>query len=69
MSVIAFDDAATRRAPQRVLSRDEKAMLFDHALMAMGRHPCRADALAAAPLIAAFAAAYVAIRDREEGIV
>ena len=70
MAVIAWDDARQKRAP---LSEGEKAMLFDLAVTAggfsPGREASRSEALAAAPLIEAFARAYVAIRDREDGIV
>jgi hypothetical protein len=69
MRVIAFDEAVAARAPALPLNQSEKAMLFDLAIAAAGREPARADALQAAPLIAAFAQAYVAIRDREEGLV
>lgn len=55
------------------LSQSEKAMLFDLAMEAGGHRPApapgRSEALAAASLIAAFARAYVTIRDREDGIV
>lgn len=69
MRVIAFDEAVAARAPNLPLSEAEKAMLFDLALAAAGREPCRSEAFQAAPLIDAFARAYVAIRDREEGLV
>jgi hypothetical protein len=51
------------------LSESEKAMLFDMALAADPRDSGRADIGAAAPLIEAFARAYVAIRDREDGVI
>lgn len=55
------------------LTDGEKAMLFDLAMEAGGFRGAaaatRSDALAAAPLILAFAQAYVSIRDRAEGIV
>ena len=70
MSVTALNDTRSQRTP---LSEGEKAMLFDLALSAgsfgAGRNPSRTEAIAAAPLIEAFARAYVAIRDREDGIV
>lgn len=69
MRVIAFDEAVAARAPAMPLTESEKAMLFDLAIAAAGREPCRAEAFQAAPLIDAFARAYVAIRDREEGLV
>jgi hypothetical protein len=70
MAVLAFDAARPARPTPSVLSEGEKAMLFDLAMEAGGcRENSRADALAAAPLIEAFARAYVAIRDREDGIV
>lgn len=69
MRVIAFDEAVAARAPHMPLSESEKAMLFDLAIVAAGREVCRAEAFYAAPLIDAFARAYVAIRDREDGIV
>jgi hypothetical protein len=69
MRVIAFDEALAARAPSLPLSQSEKAMLFDLAIAASGRESGRTEALQAAPLIDAFARAYVAIRDREEGLV
>ena len=68
MPVLALE---TRRpAPLRApLSEREKAMLFDLALAAAPHAAARGDAIAAAPLIEAFARAYVAIRDREDGLV
>jgi hypothetical protein len=69
MRVIAFDEAVAARAPVLPLSESEKAMLFDLALAAAGREAGRTEALQAAPLIDAFARAYVAIRDRQEGLV
>lgn len=69
MRVIAFDEAVAARAPSLPLSESEKAMLFDLAIAAAGREPSRSEAFQSAPLIDAFARAYVAIRDREEGLV
>lgn len=73
MRVIAFDEAVAARVPVQPsglpLSESEKAMLFDLAIAAAGREPTRAEAFQAAPIIDAFARAYVAIRDREEGLV
>lgn len=70
MAISAIEEARAARTP---LSDGEKAMLFDLAMEAGGfrraRDASRAEALAAAPLIEAFARAYVAIRDREDGIV
>ncbi len=70
MAVSAIVDARAARTP---LSEGEKAMLFDLAMEAggfrYGRDASRTEALAAAPLILAFARAYVAIRDREDGLV
>ena len=69
MPVVAFDGL---RAPARravtFLTEREKAMLFDMALDARAE-VAYAEVAAAAPLIEAFARAYVALRDREEGIV
>jgi hypothetical protein len=62
----------TARTARQVLSEGEKAMLFDLAMEVGGfraRAPATGEVLAAAPLIMAFARAYVAIRDREDGIV
>jgi len=69
MRVVAFDEAVAARAPQMPLSESEKAMLFDLAIAAAGREASRAEAFHSAPLIDAFAKAYVAIRDREEGLI
>ncbi|KAF0179909.1 MAG: hypothetical protein IV086_13550 [Hyphomonadaceae bacterium] len=69
MRAIAFDEVVAGRAPSLPLSESEKAMLFDLALAATGRESGRAEALQVAPVIDAFARAYVAIRDREEGLV
>ena len=69
MRVIAFDEAVAARATLMPLSESEKAMLFDLAIAAAGREPSRTEVFQAAPLIDAFARAYVAIRDREEGLV
>ena len=70
MAIRAIEAARVARAP---LSEGEKAMLFDLAMEAggfgHGRAASRAETLAAAPLIEAFARAYVAIRDREDGVV
>ena len=70
MAVVAWEAARAKRAR---LSEGEKAMLFDLALSADGfpasREASRTAALAAAPLIEAFARAYVAIRDREDGVI
>lgn len=70
MGVRAIGTACAARQP---LSEGEKAMLFDLAMEAGGfrggREVSRTEALAAAPLILAFARAYVTIRDREDGIV
>ena len=70
MAIIAIEDARAARAP---LNEGEKAMLFDLAMEAGGfgggREVSRTETLTAAPLILAFARAYVAIRDREEGLV
>jgi hypothetical protein len=57
------------------LSDQEKARLFDAALNAAGAKIADDDSAPArharslAPLVMACAAAYIAIRDREEGIV
>jgi len=51
------------------LSEAEKAHLFDLAFAASRTGPARPDLIAAAPLIVAFAQAYVAVRDREEGLI
>lgn len=69
MRVVAFDEVVAVRAGAATLSESEKAMLFDLAIAASGREPGGAEALQAAPLIDAFARAYVAIRDRAEGLV
>jgi len=70
MPVVAFEDARAARPTLRAaLSESEKAMLFDLAIAADGRDAGRADIGAAAPLIEAFARAYVAIRDREDGVI
>jgi hypothetical protein len=70
MALRAVTVARPARAP---LSESEKAMLFDLAMdagaLTTARMPSRADALSAAPLIVAFAQAYVAIRDREDGVI
>jgi hypothetical protein len=70
MALTAIEDA---RAARAALTENEKAMLFDLAMEAggfrSGRKATRTEALAAAPLILAFARAYVSIRDREEGLV
>lgn len=69
MRMIAFDETLASRAPALSLSEREKAILFDLAMAAAGREPGRSEVMQAAPLIDAFARAYVAIRDREDGIV
>lgn len=70
MPVVAFEDArAARPILRATLSESEKAMLFDMALAADPRDCGRADISTAAPLIEAFARAYVAIRDREDGVI
>ncbi|MDX2233008.1 MAG: hypothetical protein NW200_00790 [Hyphomonadaceae bacterium] len=69
-SAIAHDGAGGAPADKAAALTDrEKAMLFDLALASAARPNEAAQAIAAAPLILAFARAYVAIRDREEGIV
>lgn len=69
MPVVARE--GVRAMARKGLSEGEKAMLFDLALGAASRarELSRGQVLAAAPLIEAFARAYVAIRDREDGIV
>ena len=68
MTIYAIEAARAARMP---LSEGEKAMLFDLAMAAGGSRLARSrtETIAAAPLIEAFARAYVAIRDREDGIV
>jgi hypothetical protein len=61
----SFEDGA-----DLALSVEEKAALFDAALHAAGeRQANRRAAQRSAAVIAAFARAYVMIRDREDGLV
>lgn len=70
MRVVSLGSARPARDRLRAaLSEREKAMLFDLALAAGAREASCREALAAAPLIEAFARAYVAIRDREDGLI
>lgn len=72
MVVRAIDAPRMARQPAGTalnLSEGEKAMLFDLALEAGGFRAGREAWLEAAPLIAAFARAYVTIRDREDGLI
>jgi hypothetical protein len=66
-AVVAFGQTGRPRL-KGALSAHEKAMLFDLALDA-GRVAPYMELARAAPLIEAFARAYVAVRDREDGIV
>lgn len=68
---MAYDAASPSTARSLPLSLNEKAALFDLALAAAGVSDDEKvyAASAHANLIAAFARAYILIRDREEGIV
>jgi hypothetical protein len=71
MTYWTLEDRPGAAAPQRLaLSTAEKAQLLDLALAAAGEsHQSPAAARRHAHLIAAFARAYVMIRDREDGLV
>lgn len=65
-----FDAVMTPRSRALPLSESEKAALFDLALAAAGASDEKVSAAREhASLIAAFAQAYILIRDREEGLV